>query len=282
MTGLDLIVFAKRQAPDWSAIASDYRRGVAIDPSRYVPSRPIPSFPDNIVSLVTRWNELFAVDFFTVRAFLAALSRDSLRAVNGAIQFDHGDVSGLMSLAETRPFWLFFHDDDDFFADDMLTRLADVDPAVDSCVFPLPRVHRDLVTFAPSAGDIEFTMGRRHPFLFHFHTNNYGIHSRLCTPENLMGLKDHIEGSDYAVRAGFSRVVLPFIVSATVKTSCSASMLPTLLSDPAKYLADMRQFAARFGDPGLPPRYAWLEKPVRQIASLFSQILAVGKMTASR
>jgi hypothetical protein len=59
-------------------------------------------------------------------------------------------------------------------------------------------------------------------------------------------------------------------------------MLPTLLSDPAKYLADMRQFAARFGDPGLPPRYAWLEKPVRQIASLFSQILAVGKMTASR
>jgi hypothetical protein len=282
MDGLDLIAFAKRQAPDWAGIAADYRRGVAIDPARYVPPQAIPAFPADIVALVGRWNDLFSTDFFTVRAFIAALSRQNLGAVHGAQHFDHDDVSGLMALAARRQFLLFFHDDDDFFADGLLARLKAVDMSADTCVFPLLRVHQDLATFAPPDGDIEFTWGRRQPFLFHFHTNNYGIHSRLCTAENLKGMKDHIDGSAYALQAGFSRAVLPFIVSATVKTPCSASMLPALLSDPPQFLRQMAGFAARFSDPRLPPEYAWLERPLRQIAELFTEILSARSACAAR
>jgi len=233
-----LIVFAKRQSPDWAGIAADYRRGVAIDPARYAPAR------------------------------------QNLAAVQGAVHFDHDDVEGLLDLAERRAFWLFFHDDDDFFADGMMARLEAVDIAADTCVFPLPRVHQDLVTFAPTEGEIEFVYGRRVPFFHHFHTNNYGIHSRVCTAENLRGLKDHIDGSIFALKAGLTRAVLPFVVSATVKTPCSASMLPALLSDPPLFMRQMGGFAARFREPRLPATYSWLERPLRQIAEIFVQISA--------
>jgi hypothetical protein len=161
------------------------------------------------------------------------------------MHFDHDDVPGVRALAGRRTFWLFFHDDDDFFSDGMLGRLRGVDIAADTCVFPLLRVHQDLATFAPAQGDIEFTWGRRQPFLYHFHTNNYGIHSRVCTPANLQGLKDHIAGSAYALQAGLSRAVLPFVVSATVKTPCSASMLPALLADPPQFLRQMADLFIR-------------------------------------
>jgi hypothetical protein len=54
MEGPDLIVFARRQAPDWAGIAADYRQGLAIDAARYVPRQTIPSFPADIVALVER------------------------------------------------------------------------------------------------------------------------------------------------------------------------------------------------------------------------------------
>lgn len=217
-----------------------------------------------------------------MRAFIASLSRQNLAAVRGATHFDHDDVLGLTALAARRTFLLFFHDDDDFFADGMLARLNAVDMAADTCVFPLLRVHQDLVTFAPPESDIDFTWGRRQPFFYHFHTNNYGIHSRLCTVANLKGLTDHIDGSAYALQAGFSQAVLPFVVSATVKTPCSASMMPALLSDPPQFLRQMAGFAARFADPRLPAQYAWLERPLRQIADLFTRVLSVRSARAAR
>ena len=186
------------------------------------------------------------MDFFTVRAFTASLSRQSLDAVQGSVHLEHDEIAGILALAARRTFWLFFHDDDDLFADTMPARLKAVDAAADTCVFPLLRVDQDLATFAPATGDIEFTWGRRQPFLYHFHTNNYGIHSRLCTAANLRGVKYHIDGSAYAVQAGFSRAVLPFVVSATVKTPCSASMLPGLLTDLLLFLsASVRTGQAR-------------------------------------
>jgi hypothetical protein len=94
----------------------------------------------------------------------------------------------------------------------------------------------------------------------------------IGTAANLNGPKDHIDGSDYALPAGLSRAILPFVGSTTVKTPCSASMLPALRSDPPRVLRQMAGFAARCGDPGWPAKYAWLERPLRRMADLFTQI----------
>jgi hypothetical protein len=270
---LDRIVFARRQSPDWAGLAADFRAGRAIDPTRYVPDHAITGFPPNIVELVDAWNATFRHDFFTCRARIAALSAQNVASVQGGVSVAYDDFERISALAAQSRFLLFFHDDDDFFAPDMLYRLMDMD--ADVCVSPLIRVFNQTVTYVRDGEAAEVICGARSRFFFRYHTNNYGISSRMCTPEILRGLKDHQDGSDFADQAGLRDAWVPFNVSATVKTPCSASILHGLITDKPAFTQQMAQFGAMFAASRWPARLDWLGAPVREIGALFAQVAAL-------
>jgi hypothetical protein len=270
---LDRIVFARRQSPDWAGLAADFGAGVEIDPARYVPDHPITGFPANIVDLVDAWNATFRPDFFTCRAMIAALSARNIASVQGGVSVAYDDFDRISALAAESRFLLFFHDDDDFFAPDMLARLTDLDS--DVCVFPLIRVFNQTVTYVREGEAAEVICGARSRFFFRYHTNNYGIGSRLCTKEILRGLKDHQDGSIFADQAGLRDAWVPYNLSATVKTPCSASILHGLVAEKPAFTQQMAQFGAMFAASRWPARLEWLGAPVRRIGALFGHVAAL-------
>jgi hypothetical protein len=274
---LDRIVFARRQSPDWAGLAADFGAGRVIDPRRYVPDHAITGFPANIVELVAAWNATFQPDFFTCRAMIAALSAQNIASVQGGVSVRYDDFERIAALASESRFLLFFHDDDDFFAPDMLARLTDME--ADVCVFPLIRVFNQTVTYVREGEAAEMVCGARSRCFYRYHSNNYGMSSRICTPATLRGLKDHMDGSDFADRAGLSDVWVPYNVSATVKTPCSASILGGLLNDKPAFTRQMSQFAAMFAASNWPARLAWLGTPVREIGALFARAAALTEPT---
>jgi hypothetical protein len=168
---------------------------------------------------------------------------------------------------------LFFHDDDDIFAPDLLARLRAHDiPQHDVSVFTLPRVHTDLFTFVRDGEPAGAVWGRRKGFDFRYQSNNYGIDSRACTAAALRGMKDHVEASAYATAAGLRDGVYPFSISATVKTPCAASMVPGLLAGERGYRKTIAAFAKAFAKPAPPPELDWLRAPLAAIAALFREV----------
>jgi hypothetical protein len=272
---LGRIVLARRQSPDWDALAADYRAGRPIDPRRFIPHRSIPGFPAEIERIIAAWNRRFRIDFFSCRAYIVAVARQALAHVENAAHVAYDDLHALSELAEQSRFIVFFHDDDDFFAPDCYARLAAHGvPAYDVSVFPLPRVHHDVFTFVRDGADAETIWGRRKSFDFRFQTNNYGIDSRIGTPELWRGMKDHVEASAYATAHGLTEGVYAFPVSATVKTPCSASMLHGLLENGRAYRKTIGAFAERFAHPDPPPALRWLTAPLQSIGTLLGAVAA--------
>jgi hypothetical protein len=270
---LDLIAFARRQSPDWASLSADYRAGRRLDPARFVPAHPIAGFPPHIDRLIAEWNSRFAIDFFTCRAVIGSLSRNNLAQVRHAAHFTYRDVAAICALAARQRFVVFFHDDDDFFAEYAYDRIADTAVwEVDTCVFPLFRVHTELFTLARRWQKLEFVWGRRKAFNFRFQSNNYGISSRICSEATLRAMKDHVEASRFADRAKLSGLSFSFPISATVKTPCAASVIGDLVDDERQFRRDMVEFAERFHAPELPNAYAWLRTPLSLIAELFRTV----------
>jgi hypothetical protein len=270
---LDRIAFARRQSPDWASLSRDYRAGLPIDPARYVPDHPVPHFPADIVGLIAAWNASFRPDFFTCRSIIGDIAARSLAAVRNAVHFSYEDSVEIAHLSADEHFVLFFHDDDDVFAADVFGRLAATAAwQADTCVFPLYRVAERLVTYVKDGHPAEGVWGSRSGFFYRFHSNNYGLSSRLCTPQHLAGMKDHIAASDYATAQGFGESVLPFAISATIKTPCSASALTQLREGSAAYAPKVADFGKRYADPRLPASHTWLREPLAEIAALFREI----------
>jgi hypothetical protein len=266
-----MIVFARRQSPDWGALARDFRAGMPIDPARYVPAHAIPNFPDNVVELVAAWNAIFKIDFFTVRAFIAQLSAANIAAIPNAMAFSYNDREGIAALATLTDVTLFFHDDDDLFSPAITL------PALrgDVAVFPLIRIHSDLATFVSPAVASSFIWGRAQPFLYRYHTNNYALTTNLCRHTGtLAAMTDHVEAGLFADQSGLRDEHFPTPVSATIKTPASASMLHEIVTDPDRFRAGIIAFAQKFAAPEteLPPGYAWLASPLARIAALFAGI----------
>jgi hypothetical protein len=270
---IDEVLLACRQSPDWASLAADYRAGRPIDPRRFVPGYAIPGFPADIERIVATWNRVFRIDYFSCRAFIVARAAETLAAVDRAVRVSFGDVDAIVERAARSRFVLFFHDDDDFFAPDLVARLrAHVISHDDVSVFTLPRVHPDLFTFVRDGEPAGAIWGRRKRFDFRYQSNNYGIASRVCSPASLRAMKDHVEASAYANAAGLRDGVYPFPVSATVKTPCAASMLPALLADARAYRKTIAAFADRFAVPDPPEELAWLGAPLAAVAALFRAV----------
>ena len=263
------IVLALRQSPDWSTLARDHGNGDVIDPARYVPPHSVPAFPDHIQACIAGWNAAFGVDFFTCRAELQAIARKTLDAVEGGL------VLPREALAECRPaspFRLFFLDDDDWFAPDTAARMADVGDE-DVAVFPLLRLDATVFTFVRELRRTSPIIGFPNRFSHRYQTNNYALHERLCTPECLALLSDHITASAEADRRGLRDRYHDVMVSATNKTPVSASVIARLPSDPAAFRQLVCGFVSSLRGLSLPDHAAWMHDPIQRTADLFVRAL---------
>ena len=101
-----------RNAPDWKESARVWREEGRLDPPLFLPNPLPPSFPRDVVKLILKWNEIFKVDFFSVREKIKhitssnflALGADRVATQNEFFsEFDRWSNRGMV----------FFTDDDD-------------------------------------------------------------------------------------------------------------------------------------------------------------------------
>ena len=261
------VVLALRQSPDWAALAADYRSGRVIDAARYVPASPVPTFPDTIEMCIAAWNASFHVDFFTCRAALQAIARRTLDAVRGGTVLTREQWRECLP---NGPFRLFFLDDDDWFAPDTVARMAAVGDE-DVAVFPLLRLDAKPFTFVRALRPGSPVIGFPNRFSHRYQTNNYALHSRVCTPPGLASLSDHITASEEAVRLGLKDRYYDVMVSATNKSPVSASVIYRLPDDPLAFRGLVRDFVTSLRGLRLPDHSAWMREPIDETADLFAR-----------
>ena len=267
------IVLVLRQSPDWCALAADDARGLAIEPARYVPAHHVPDFPDHIEQCIARWNATYDVDFFACRAELQAIARGTLDAVADAVLLTRDD---LLRRLPRDDFRLFFLDDDDWFAPDTAARMAAVGEE-DVAVFPLLRLDAPVFTFARQRGPFSPIVGLASRFSNRYHTNNYALHPRLCTPAGLAALADHDNASEEADRLGLRDIYYDVMLSVTNKTPVSASVVARIVEDEAKFRLHTAAFVAALRNLVLPPHAFWMRDPIVRTADLFAR--AIGRPT---
>lgn len=263
------VLFAVRQSPDWSHLAARFAAGEWIDPAAYVPARHVPTFPPRIAACIAAWNRGYAVDFFACRAALKTIAAETLAAVADGAVFAAGNWPADWPAT---PFRLFFLDDDDWFAPDTAARIALVG-AEDVAVFPLLRLDVPVFTFVRLRRPESPVIGLAGGFSNRYQTNNYGLHPRLCTPERLTRLADHIAACAEAERMGLSDGYYDVMLSATNKTPVSASVLERIEQDPAVFRARVVAFVAALRTITLPAHAAWMASPIRRTADLFARAL---------
>jgi len=271
--GPPAVAFVQRQSPDWAALSSDFRAGMSIDPARFVPDHDIHGFPPRVDLLIDQWNKRFSLDFFSFRFLIAKLSRRSIRAVPDSWSFTFDELPKVAHLAAQSAVFIYFHDDDDFFAPSLASIVRRAGSAPDSIVTPLFRVGSPTFTFIRDQYESDIVWGNRGRPGFRFQTNNYGINGRHCqTVSALTALKDHVAASQYATGHQFFDQVLTAPISATVKTPGSASMLPGVFETPDSATAKFREFIQSVLISSPPPHCEWITAPVQQIIRLVESI----------
>jgi hypothetical protein len=270
---LDAVIFVRRQSPDWEALAHDCEAGTPIDPSRYKPASKVPGFPDDIVACIRTWNDIFPVNFFRCRQALKEISENSLHQIGNATIIADDRLDELPAMILDRRCLLFFFDDDDLFAPDMLRRLSGLN--LDQCdiaVFPLVRFGTDSFTFVRPNETARLVVGARRNFGHRFQTNNYGISSRIALSGHLPHLKDHVHGSVYADQQNLRDTYFDIVISATNKTPCSANTIGGLPANPPEYRAFTRRYVENLRGVRIPSELAWMTEPLNQTIKLFSEI----------
>lgn len=258
-----------RQSPDWHALARDHAHGVLIEPDRFLPRHPIPTFPPGIENYVRLWNATFRVDFFSVRAGLKDIARATNEAVAGAVRLH---AAALPEGLPKQPFRLFFHDDDDWFAPDLTAHVATTG-AEDVAVFPLPRIGLPPATFVwPATRDSQIVGMPSQP-AHRYHTNNYGLHPRLCVAPTIHVLVEHKDASAAAAALGLIDCYYDAIVSATNKTPVAASVMESMALDAGAFRQRVVDFLTMARGLALPPGAEWMAEPLRQTRDLFERAL---------
>ena len=267
------LLFILRQSPDWHALANDFKLGREIDPSRFRPPVHIPGFPGNIVQLVDLWNTTMGVDFFSVRSRLKEMCEDSLAQIPGARRMSYLDVERVGP--EIGKSVVFYHDDDDWFAPDIVDTLEEVLPETyDVCVFPLARISTDTATVHRQVGiPPKILIGKARPFSHRYQSNNYGINGRICDQETLLGMKDHVQASEFANSHGLRDVYIDRFISATAKTPCSAQAVAMIFRDPSRAKDHVRMYVDALKVLQIPETLPWISSRIGKLVELFSEAL---------
>jgi hypothetical protein len=272
---LDSIVFALRNAPDWDELAADYSAGRAIPTDSYVPSIIVPGFPSNIADCIAAWNAIFRISYFQMRASLTIIAKGTRERNSNASTISAESLRDFLGRApEEQQIAVFFTDDDDWFAPDLLNQLHALDWSSDKIkVFPLIRFESDTFTFARTGQPCSESVGPRKDFGFRFQTNNYGIPARPPFVQCVDELRDHVWGSAAADRMSIADEYHDIMISATNKTPCSASVMPGLLADPEAFRAMIHRYIASIRNCHLPARAQWCAPCLEESASLFEAAL---------
>jgi hypothetical protein len=272
-TSLDRIVFARRQSPDWEALARDHEAGVVIETSRYRPRTAIPGFPNDIVACVRIWNDTFPVNFFRCRQYLKAIADRCLRQVDQSMIIAADRLRDLPALVGDARFLLFFFDDDDWFAPDLFECVSTMDFAqCDVAVFPLARLGEKVFTFVRDGETARAVLGVTRGFGHRYQTNNYGITRGIALSDRLPRLQDHVLASTYATEINLRDAWFDALISATNKTPCSANTIGALLADPVRYRGFIRGYVEVLRGLELAPELAWITRPVSETIELFATI----------
>ena len=262
-------LFILRQSPDWHSLAADFKQGRAIDPARFRPPEPVPGFPGNIAQLVRMWNEQMGVDFFSCRSRLKEMCEDSIAQVPGARRISYREVESIGPEIENSI--AFYHDDDDWFSPHLVDILNEVLPSdYDVCVFPLVRISTQTSTLIRQVGKPAVMVGVPRPFSHRYQSNNYGINGKLDRA-TLMGMKDHVNGSEWANTHGLRDVYIDRVLSATAKTPCSAQAMVQNFRDPTKAMDHVRAYVAALQVLQIPADMPWIADRVEKVIELFSE-----------
>jgi hypothetical protein len=264
------LLFILRQSPDWHALADDFKQGRKVKPERFRPPIPVPGFPGNIVELVGQWNATMGVDFFSCRSRLKEMCEDSIAQIPNAHRISYREVGKVGP--EIKESIAFYHDDDDWFSPDIGKILQETLPEnYDICVFPLVRLSGDTTTLIRQGGRPDLVIGRLRPFSHRYQSNNYGINGRICDREMLLGMKDHVEGSEYANTHGLRDAYINRIISATAKTPCSAQAVVQIFREPGKAQHLVRQYISGLKAVQIPANLPWIAARVQKVIDLFSE-----------
>ena len=269
------IIFLRRQSPDWGSLSEDYRHGVNINADRYIPTHLIPAFPRHVDRLIEQWNSRFNIDFFSFRYVLSSLSQKSLASVPNSYRLFFEDIGAIGNYTENSDAYVYFHDDDDFFAPYLSSVICHFIPQPDVIVTPLFRIGTDTFTYVREGLIPDYVLGRCKLHDFRYQTNNYGINSRHCLLlNNCFALKDHIWASYFADQCRFHDLILPTVLSATVKTPGSALMLPQIFINEEILRNTFEQFIKSLSQIDLPEEYNWLAVPISKIIRLVQSVYA--------
>lgn len=266
---LDQIVLVRRRSPDWRSLACDYEAGLPIDPLRYKPT-DVPGLPEDLLLCVGLWNEIFRVNFFRCRQTLKEISERTLARVEGAVVISEDQLRDLPATVGRSRFMLFFFDDDDLFAPNMIDQLSALELGdCDVAVFPLVRLGDYSYTFVRGDRPARIVVGWRQDFRYRFQTNNYGISSKIALPRHLEHLKEHVFGSMYADNQKLSDSYFDVVLSATNKTPCSLAMIRTLVSSRLEYCSYVQRYVKNLRRLKVPPELDWLNEPLEATTTLF-------------
>jgi hypothetical protein len=265
-------LFILRQSPDWHSLSADFKAGKKIDPVRFRPPEPVPAFPNRIAEFIGAWNARMGVDFFTCRSRLKDMCDDSIAQIPGARRVSYRDAAAIGP--DIKNYIAFFHDDDDWFAPDLLDVLRETMPEkYQVCVYPLVRIAEKTETLMPFAEPPPFVVGMPHPFTHRYQSNNYGLNGEICDKNTLIAMKDHIQASNFASREGLRDTYISRFISATAKTPCSAQTLAKMFRDPDKARNDVERYVKALKQLRVSKELPWIQSRVEKLADLFAEVL---------
>ena len=267
---------AQRQSPDWRALAALYEATGAVAPGDYLPDGPIPGFPAQLDSYVEEWNRLFSLNYFAVRARLKDIALDTVAAAGDVLLLSYTNLASV--LTKVRPeVPVFFFDDDDWFAPNLVETCDRLPGNGEVFTFPLPLLQAGYFTLVdPNCKSRPAILGPARAFQFALHTNNYCLRARLHARHDLLLFKDHVNGSTQVEERRLEVTHFPSVVSASLKSPASAGSL-LRLRDRRVFSAALGKFVVELESLELPPDFVWMEGHVSRVVRLFRELMASRK-----
>lgn len=297
-------VIAVRSSPDWVELSMKLKQKGYLDPADYMPDPVPPGFPENIGATLELWNKTLSRDFFSVRADVAAIARETWQSSQPDAIVPIKEFRAWAATQKDQPVCIFPTDDDDFYAPHLF---EGIQPSVRKTIvrFPSPlyaaelfhrpvdihfprltlvlrRLHglypSKLAFLKPFAMSETESFGLKTIYCdFLCQTNNYALLGNLHDwHENMAEVGEHILASRALGRFKYKRNDVPDrIVCLTNKHPCSISRLSVILKD--GFNGDMlrrgvEEFVRSFDAFAPPENMEWTRPHLLKFRDLFAAL----------
>lgn len=253
-------VIAVRSSPDWVELSNRLKEKGFLDPADYMPDPVPPGFPANIGDTLALWNNTLSRDFFSVRADVAAIARETWQSAKPDAIVPIKGFRDWAAGLDDQSVCIFPTDDDDFYAPHLFEGL---EPTRKKTIarFPSPLYaaelfHRPLDARFPRLRlllrQIYGLYPRKLAFLKPFvipRTQSFGMNTLYCDflcqtnnyaalgnlrdwQDNLSDVGEHVVASRSLARFRYRRKdIHNHFICLTNKHPCSISRLNVILKD---------------------------------------------------